>query len=465
MLNHLRKLIYHIATFIVVAVMCVAMLVVINEMLTPAEASSVEEPAAEEDRLVPGEPVLERLAAPEKTDPLSLTQAERDALRDRDGCVWGIHIDWSERYPEQEPLSAEQSAFDHFAAWVDALKQSTEPYESQVQAAEQFVSDYTTDRAPFYQSMVETASRYDISLGWKLADLNSYNPIIMAEDNYFITCVPRQDAEERAAEIVALDRYCAARGMEHLYVTTPNDACREDTAISGIMDFYNQNADRLQRLLRLADVDTIDLRDALHEAGMDHHASFFHTDHHWLPETGRWAASVIADYLNEHYGFSVDPLYFAPIRWRSEVYEGAFLGSQGKKVTLAQAIPEDFSLLYPYFPTRFHIEIPSLDVDKSGSFGSAFYRMNVVRFQEEYHQSLYSAYFYGDQALTRVHNEMVNDGKRVLVLGHSFDNCVLPFLALGVEYLDSIDLREFNGSLETFLDENHYDVVIEIYTE
>ena len=54
-------------------------------------------------------------------------------------------------------------------------------------------------------------------------------------------------------------------------------------------------------------------------------------------------------------------------------------------------------------------------------------------------QMPYSAYLYGDQALTRIHNLLCGNGQRVLVLGHSFDNCVIPFLALGVEYVDSID--------------------------
>ena len=33
------------------------------------------------------------------------------------------------------------------------------------------------------------------------------------------------------------------------------------------------------------------------------------------------------------------------------------------------------------------------------------------------------------------------------------------------KYLDSIDPREFTGSIETFLTENHYDIVIELFTE
>lgn len=402
---------------------------------------------------------------PEPDAAQALTAEEREALRDADGIIWSTKVDWAALYPPREAEeTAEPTVFDRFAEGIEAMRLATRPYETRVETLEQTIDDYATDYAPGYHRMVEAANRYDAILGWEIAGVQSYNPVIMAEDNYFITCVARQDREARAAQITALRDFCAARGMAHLYVTTPNDTCRYDTGISGVLDFYNQNADRLQAALREAGVETLDLRDALHEAGMDHHKSFYQTDHHWLPETGRWAAGVIAQTLNADYGFDIDLALFAPQRWRAEVYEDWFLGSQGKKVTLSRATPEDFSLLYPDFDTRFRIEIPSLDVDKMGDY-SVFYRYGAVAVRDYYNQSPYSAYFYGDNALTRVHNELRSDGKRVLVLGHSFDNCVLPPLALGVEYLDSIDLREFTGSLETFLDENHYDVVIELYTE
>lgn len=442
-----RKSIYHLAALALTAGLVLMMLGVGARMLTYRPELPPETDTA---------------PAPE------LTAEEREALRDADGVVWSTpRIDWAALYPPQESEAgdaAEDGAAARFAAWIEALQARTRPYEARADALEAWIGDYATDYAPGYHTMVETANRYDAILGWEIAGVQSYNPVIMAEDNYFITCVARQDRAQRAAEIAALRDFCEARGMAHLYVTTPNDTCRYDTGISGVMDFYNQNADRLQKALREAGVDTLDLRDALHEAGMDHHASFYQTDHHWRPETGRWAAGQIARRLNEDYGFAVDLSLFEPEHWRAELYENWFLGSQGKKVTLARARPENFTLLYPLFDTHFRIEIPSLDVDRTGDF-SVFYRYGAVKTCDYYTQSPYAAYFYGDNALTRVHNELCTNGKRILVLGHSFDNCVLPFLALGAEYLDSIDPREFTGSLETFLTENCYDVVIELFTE
>ena len=113
-----------------------------------------------------------------------LTAEEREALRDADGVVWSTpRIDWAALYPpevaEEEPR---QTVFDRFAAWVA-------PYETRVDALEARVTDYAADYAPGYRAMVEAANRYDALLGWEIAGVESYNPVIMAEDNYFITCV------------------------------------------------------------------------------------------------------------------------------------------------------------------------------------------------------------------------------------------------------------------------------------
>lgn len=450
-----RKSIYDVAALAVVVWMTVMLLGTASQIFSyqPRPDSEGGEDAAYLQEL---EEYAAKLA--------QMTRRERDALRDRDGIVWGLMPDWEALYPHKEETSGKRTLFDAFASWVNGKQESHAAYEALVASAEKIIDDCASERLSNYQDMVEFANRYDAFIGWDIVDVEGYNPVVMAEENYFITCVPRQDQSKRAAEIIALDEYCHAHGIEHFYITTPNDACRDDTEISNVIDFYNQNADRLQSALREAGVDTIDLRDELHAAGLDHHACFFQTDHHWRPETGRWAAGVVARHLNENYGFDIDDTIFDAKQWRVDVFHDWFLGSQGKKVTLARATPEDFKLFYPKFKTHFHIEIPSLDLDKSGSF-SVFYRQNVLRKLDYYNQTPYSAYFYGDRALTRVHNLLSNDGKRVLVLGHSFDNCVLPFLAVGVEYLDSIDLREFTGDLETYLEQNRYDVVIELYTE
>ena len=73
------------------------------------------------------------------------------------------------------------------------------------------------------------------------------------------------------------------------------------------------------------------------------------------------------------------------------------------------------------------------------------------------------AYIYGDQPLERIENKMVDNGKHVLIIHDSFGNCVVPFLAMGIQYVDSLDLRHFNGSLHNYIEKEKPDMVIVLY--
>ena len=46
------------------------------------------------------------------------------------------------------------------------------------------------------------------------------------------------------------------------------------------------------------------------------------------------------------------------------------------------------------------------------------------------------------------------------MIGDSLDNAIIPFLALGVEQIDSIDLRHYNDSLHELIANGDYDIVI-----
>ena len=147
---------------------------------------------------------------PEQDAAQALTAEEREALRDADGIVWSTKVDWAALYPPREAEeTAEPTVFDRFAEGIEAMRLATRPYETRVETLEQTIDDYATDYAPGYHRMVEAANRYDAILGWEIAGVQSYNPVIMAEDHSFITSVARQDREARAAQIAALRDFCA----------------------------------------------------------------------------------------------------------------------------------------------------------------------------------------------------------------------------------------------------------------
>ena len=75
----------------------------------------------------------------------------------------------------------------------------------------------------------------------------------------------------------------------------------------------------------------------------------------------------------------------------------------------------------------------------------------------------YATYAYGDRALIDIHNKKKNDGKHLLLIHDSFGDSVTPFLALGMEHLQTVDLRRFTGSLRSLIEEEQPDTVVVLY--
>ena len=328
---------------------------------------------------------------------------------------------------------------------------------------EEKVNDYASDYLIGYLAMTEWAKQYEDMMRWNYVPYSEYNGIIETSDGYLTAVTSKRDMQEYADAAVRLYDFCTSEGSKFLYINAPVKICRiTDSDISGVSDFSHQNADDFLSLLNSERVPCYDLRIPLHEEGHDHHAMYFRTDNHWHPETGLWAAGKIVSVLNADYGFKIDPSYVNEDRYTAEVYPEWFLGAQGKKVTLAHADPEDFTLLYPTFDTLVHYEVKSRNVDADGDF-SVFYDMNCVTEKNYYRKDPYAAYIYANQALERIENRLVDNGYHVLVVHDSYGNCVVPFLAMGIQYVDSIDLRFFDGSLQTFIEREHPDCVIVLY--
>ena len=62
-----------------------------------------------------------------------------------------------------------------------------------------------------------------------------------------------------------------------------------------------------------------------------------------------------------------------------------------------------------------------------------------------------------------IHNNQIHDGSHILMLKTSYADCMYPYLASVVENLDVIDLRWFNGSLQSYIKETNPDTVVMVY--
>lgn len=174
-------------------------------------------------------------------------------------------------------------------------------------SVEEKVQNNTDVNLLYYDKIVGYSKKYTDLLGWDLVTYNETNGVKELSDGHWTDFHEKVDTREHAEAVIRLDRYCKDKDIRFLYIQAPHKICKyEDKEISGTFDHTNQNADDLLRSLSDAGVSTYDLRDELHEEGLDHHELFFKTDHHWLPITGLWAAGKIMDHLNGAYGWHMD---------------------------------------------------------------------------------------------------------------------------------------------------------------
>lgn len=380
-------------------------------------------------------------------------------------------IAWQEYFPfeeeqtdagreEAEPLrgTEEEPAQEHVP-----LRQVFRRVKTKIDIVEHGIERYTSNHLAGYSYFVERFNQYKKMIGWNIVRMTEYNGVVEFPDGHLMVYTMEKDVSSSVRSVTDFARSCEERQIGFLYVQTPYKICKyEDKDVSGTLDFSNQNADALLNGLEEANVPYLDLRDAMHETDIRHHDLFYKTDHHWKAETGLWAASVLAEKLNNDFGFSMDPALYEESAFEKQIYREWFLGSGGRKVTLARAEPDDISLLYPSYETSLDYRLPEKNMDETGDF-SITYDMSQIEVKDYYNLDPYGAYNHSGAALIRIHNHKVNDGRRVLFIGDSYLNSVFPFMALGLEDTDMLDLRDFDGSVERYIDETAPDMVIVLY--
>lgn len=363
-----------------------------------------------------------------------------------------VTIDWGKIYPfESEALSV------HTNDENDILTKLASKFNNIKTRLDTYTNSYLIG----YQNFVSLSNQYEEFINWNIAQTTEYNGVVKLNDNYLTEYNEAHDVSNNISSLSYLADFCQKNNACFLYVQTPDKNCKE-FGISGKIDFSNQNADNLLSGLAKENIFYLDLRDELHKENMDHLSLFFKTDHHWKGESGLWAASVLADNLNQQFGFSIDLSLYDENLFNTVSYKNWFLGSQGKKVTLARTEPDDINLIFPVFKTDFNYEIPDKQINLTGDF-SVTYDMAQIETRDYYNLNPYAAYNYGNNSLIKIHNNLISNDVHLLLIKDSFGNCVAPFLALGVENIDIIDPRLFNGSIKNYIKTTEPNAVIVLY--
>ena len=256
---------------------------------------------------------------------------------------------------------------------------------------------------------------------------------------------------------------CKENGAELYFVLTPQKISKYDPELpTGVQDNYNPMADAFLAQLG-GQVHCTDLRQVIHENGINQYNFFFKTDHHWTPEGAFWCWGQVAQILKSEYGFVFDDAITDLNNYTVTTYPNCFLGSQGKRVGTVYAGLDDFSVITPNYAADFTLTVPDKGIDRSGDYVNTLLVPEMFEKKDLYTDNPYAGYIGGDYGLCHIVNHQPPNDKRVLLVRDSFACAFTPYLAQACAELDTIDKRAFPQTIASYIEETKPDLVLFLY--
>ncbi len=271
--------------------------------------------------------------------------------------------------------------------------------------------------------------------------------------------------DDIAEKTLNLKNALEERGVNLLFVLAPAKPAKYDVQTPlFIKDYANDNADRFLEKLDGFGVSYFDLREEMKNDGIAQYDMFFRTDHHWKPEAGLWAARKTSERLNADFGYNINTELLDIKNYETQTYKEWFLGSQGKRVGVFQAPPDDFNVITPKFATDFKFDASDWNVHREGVFQDAMFDISFLD-KDLFKMNTYAMYTGSDYPLNTIENRLYtgdDGGKRIVMLRDSFGCVFAPFFAVGLPELYTIDLRanKQDDMFQYILDLNPETVVI-----
>lgn len=306
----------------------------------------------------------------------------------------------------------------------------------------------------------------------RLLGMRNVNDRYRMNNGHLTYVVPQTDVTAQAENTAVFRDTLEEMGIPFVYVSTPFKIDPGDKQLpEGVEDYSGENVDAFLSLLEEKDVTTLDLRQLEKEQGLDHYSLFYMTDHHWKAETGFWAYTQVARWL-EHLdsSFAVDPVLTAEENYTRTVYEDIFCGSAARRVGPLYAGLDDMTVISPKFTTALQAEIPAKDLYREGSFEDTLLFYEYLTRTNMLETSAYGVYLGEDHPKMHITNHSRSQGlevqstpKKLLILKDSYALVAAPWLALSYDEIVLIDLRLYEENLMAFIAEYQPDLVMAMY--
>lgn len=381
---------------------------------------------------------------------------EKKVLQARETST--IEIDWEKKYPFSDVIpekkleveDKEVSGFEKITSQISKLGRignewvSNSVFYDDVAKAGYVLNSFLKDPA-IGTSYVETRNGY----------------LVMPQKN----TITFDDAKAKVVPYYSLQEYVENQGKDFLYFYVPNKVCKINPNLSeGVTCKNNEEIDIYLSAMEQYGINYVDIRECIHDDGIDHYSLYYKTDHHWTPVAGLWAASVMSKKINEKCGYSMIEANSIGT-YENVIYADAEFGSQGETVGRFVASPEDFIVPKPKFQTNFHLEVPSKGIYENGSFMDLFVDEDGIH--EVVHEgggAAYAKILCGNPPYISIRNNLNPSGPKVVMIRDSYASVVAPYFAFSCSELILIDTRisngNFTGSIVNCINQVKPDIVV-----
>lgn len=331
---------------------------------------------------------------------------------------------WTRKYPLEENLA--------------------EKYNRQVSEIKRVVDNCCTTSFPWSIQIHRIVNKYEKELiGYDIDEVSSTYEAV-------------KYVQGPCSKVVAFSNALENEGYPFLYVQTPS---RDSVVYCQGLDGDIIQLTRLERsrtFVGMLEEKKIRVMDIAQEPGL---SLQYDSSGHWSASDGLLCASRIAGELNENYGFDFNLMDY----------------ELSEYTDLMDMYPKEKKIIEDNCGYTFGVPIP---VEESAhtvtfaedEFWEGSFQETLIRQKEEWDLSgdAYHNVFRVDNYLIyEIHNDdsKTNKGKKILVIGDSFNWPVSSYLSIGVEDIVVIHNASFTGSIMSYIRQMEPDVVLMIYSD
>lgn len=268
--------------------------------------------------------------------------------------------------------------------------------------------------------------------------------------------VARKYVQEPCANVVAFSEVLKNEGYQFLYVQTPS----RDTVVycqdRGADIMEPMRLERGRVFLDILDEAKIEAMDIAQEQGL---SLQYDRSGHWSPADGLLCASRIARRLNETCGFD-----FRLSDFECSEYTDLMDSYPKKKKSIEDNCGYMFEVPIPIKEMAYTVTFAE-DETWEGNF-----QETLIKRPDEWDilgDAYHNVFQINNNLIYEIHNEssQTNQGKKILIIGDSFNWPVSSYLSIGVEDIVVIHNATFAGSIMTYIRHMQPDIVLVVYSD